>query len=27
VSGCGAAILGGLVMALVNWLLRAFTPE
>ena len=27
VNGCGAAILGGLVMALVNWLLRAFTPE
>jgi uncharacterized membrane protein YvlD (DUF360 family) len=27
VSGCGAAILGGLVMALVNWLLRAFTSE
>jgi putative membrane protein len=27
VSGCGAAILGGLVMALVNWLVRAFTSE
>jgi putative membrane protein len=27
VSGCGAAILGGLVMALVNWLVRAFTRE
>jgi putative membrane protein len=27
VSGCGAAILGGLVMALVNWLVRAFTKE
>jgi putative membrane protein len=27
VSGCGAAILGGLVVALVNWLVRAFTAE
>ncbi|HEY0512548.1 MAG TPA: phage holin family protein [Thermoanaerobaculia bacterium] len=27
VSGCGAAILGGLVVALVNWLARAFTSE
>jgi len=27
VSGCGAAILGGLVIALVNWLVRAFTRE
>jgi putative membrane protein len=27
VSGCGAAILGGLVIALVNWLARAFTSE
>jgi putative membrane protein len=27
VSGCGAAILGGLVIALVNWLVRAFTSE
>lgn len=27
VSGCGAAILGGLVVALVNWLVRAFTSE
>ena len=27
VHGCGAAILGGLVMALVNWLVRAFTAE
>ncbi|HEY2290889.1 MAG TPA: phage holin family protein [Thermoanaerobaculia bacterium] len=27
VSGCGAAILGGLVIALVNWLVRAFTKE
>jgi putative membrane protein len=27
VSGCGAAILGGLVMALVNWLVRAFAEE
>jgi putative membrane protein len=27
VHGCFAAILGGLVMALVNWLLRAFTSE
>ncbi len=24
VQGCGPAILGGLVMALVNWLVRAF---
>jgi putative membrane protein len=27
VNGCGAAILGGLVIALVNWLVRAFTEE
>ena len=27
VNGCGAAILGGLVVALVNWLVRAFTKE
>jgi putative membrane protein len=27
VHGCGAAILGGLVVALVNWLVRAFTSE
>jgi len=27
VHGCGAAILGGLVVALVNWLVRAFTAE
>jgi putative membrane protein len=27
VSGCFAAILGGLVVALVNWLVRAFTSE
>jgi len=27
VEGCGAAILGGLVIALVNWLVRAFTRE
>jgi putative membrane protein len=27
VSGCGPAILGGLVIALVNWLVRAFTKE
>jgi len=27
VNGCGAAILGGLVIALVNWLVRAFTKE
>jgi putative membrane protein len=27
VDGCGAAILGGLVVALVNWLVRAFTAE
>lgn len=27
VDGCGAAILGGLVIALFNWLVRAFTSE
>lgn len=27
VQGCGSAILGGLVIALVNWLVRAFTSE
>lgn len=27
VEGCGAAILGGLVIAVVNWLARAFTSE
>ncbi|HEY3571386.1 MAG TPA: phage holin family protein [Thermoanaerobaculia bacterium] len=27
VDGCGAAILGGLVIALVNWLVRAFSKE
>ena len=27
IHGCGAAILGGLVVALVNWLVRAFTSE
>lgn len=27
VSGCGPAILGGVVIALVNWLVRAFTKE
>ncbi|HEX9942817.1 MAG TPA: phage holin family protein [Thermoanaerobaculia bacterium] len=27
VNGCGAAILGGLVIAVLNWLLRAFTSE
>ena len=27
VDGCGAAILGGLVIALVNWLVRAFTAD
>ncbi|MFL6196999.1 MAG: phage holin family protein [Thermoanaerobaculia bacterium] len=27
VAGCGAAILGGLVIAVVNWLVRAFTSE
>lgn len=27
VSGCGAAILGGVVIALVNWLARAFAPS
>lgn len=27
VSGCGPAIVGGLVMALVNWLVRAFTTR
>lgn len=26
VHGCLPAVLGGLVMALVNWLARAFTP-
>lgn len=27
VQGCLPAVLGGLVMALVNWLVRAFTSE
>ncbi len=27
VQGCVPAILGGFVIALVNWLVRAFTPE
>lgn len=27
VEGCGAAILGGLVIALFNWVVRAFTKE
>ena len=27
VNGCVPAILGGLVIALVNWLVRAFTRE
>ena len=27
VQGCGPAILGGLVIALVNWLVRAFTKD
>ncbi len=27
VDGCGAAILGGLVIALFNWLVRAFGKE
>ena len=27
VNGCGAAILGGVIIALVNWLVRAFTRE
>jgi putative membrane protein len=27
VSGCGAAILGGLVIAMDNWLVRAFTRD
>ncbi len=27
VDGCGAAILGGLVIALFNWLVRAFTKD
>jgi putative membrane protein len=27
IDGCLPAILGGLVIALVNWLVRAFTPE
>ncbi|HKH45614.1 MAG TPA: phage holin family protein [Thermoanaerobaculia bacterium] len=26
IDGCTPAILGGLVIALVNWLVRAFTP-
>ena len=27
VQGCGAAILGGLVIAIFNWLVRAFTKD
>ncbi len=27
VDGCGTAILGGAVMGLFNWLVRAFGPE
>jgi putative membrane protein len=27
VKGCGAAILGGLVIAIFNWLVRAFTKD
>jgi putative membrane protein len=27
VDGCGAAILGGLVIALFNWVVRAFTKD
>jgi putative membrane protein len=27
VEGCGAAILGGLVVAVFNWLMRAFTSD
>lgn len=27
IDGCMPAILGGLVIALANWLVRAFTPE
>lgn len=27
VNGCGAAILGGLVIAIFNWLVRAFTKD
>ncbi len=27
VQGCAAAILGGLVMAIFNWLVRAFTSD
>ena len=27
VQGCVPALLGGLVIALVNWLVRAFTSE
>lgn len=27
VDGCLPAVLGGLVLALFNWLVRAFTPE
>ena len=27
IDGCGAALLGGLVMALFNWVVRAFDQE
>ncbi len=27
VQGCGPALLGGLVIAAFNWVVRAFTPE
>jgi len=27
VNGCGAAILGGLIIAVFNWLVRAFTKD
>jgi putative membrane protein len=27
VQGCGAAILGGLVIAIFNWVVRAFTKD
>ncbi len=27
VQGCGAAVLGGLVIAVFNWLVRAFTSD
>jgi putative membrane protein len=27
IDGCGAAILGGLVIAILNWLVHVFTPR